>query len=51
MVFDLFISDVEEDYNKVFPTKHEDPDKIADKEKEDDDDVLEVGEDGVDISS
>ena len=42
-------SNVEEDYNKVFPAKHEDPVKTADKEKEDD--VLEVGEDGVDISS
>ena len=44
-------SNVEEDYNRVFPAKREDPDKTTDKEKEDDDDVLEVGEDGVDISS
>mmetsp|Transcript_24243 Transcript_24243/g.38029 ORF Transcript_24243/g.38029 Transcript_24243/m.38029 type:complete len:140 (-) Transcript_24243:1310-1729(-) len=41
-------SNVEEDYLKVFPAKSEDPVKVIDKKE--DDDVLEVGEDGVDIS-
>ena len=44
-------SNIEEDYNKVFAAKPEDPAKSTGKEKEEDDDVLEVGEDGVDISS
>lgn len=42
-------SNVEEDYLKVFPPKSEDSVKVTDKEEEDD--VLEVGEDGVDISA
>lgn len=40
---------IEEDYSKIFPAKSEDSSKGADK-KDDDDVVLEVGEDGVDIS-
>jgi hypothetical protein len=40
-------SNLEEDYQKIFPAKREDPAKATEKE----DDVLEVGEDGVDISS
>ncbi len=43
-------SNLEEDYLKVFPPKSEDTAKATDKE-EDDDEVLEVGEDGVDISA
>lgn len=41
-------SNLEEDYYKIFPAKREEPAKSTDKEEED---VLEVGEDGVDISS
>eukprot|EP00984_Skeletonema_dohrnii_P019545 scaffold9360_cov120-Skeletonema_dohrnii-CCMP3373.AAC.6 len=41
-------SNVEDDYSKVFPAKGEA--KASDKEEEEDD-VLEVGEDGVDIST
>lgn len=42
-------ANIEEDYSKIFPAKSKDSAKGADK-KDDDDDVLEVGEDGVDIS-
>ena len=42
-------ANVEEDYNKVF-AEPEDPAKSTGKEEEEED-VLEVGEDGVDISS
>lgn len=41
-------SNVEDDYSKIFPAKHEDHGKATDKEE---DEVLEVGEDGVDISN
>jgi hypothetical protein len=41
-------ANIEEDYSKIFPAKSKDSAKGADKK--DDDDVLEVGEDGVDIS-
>jgi hypothetical protein len=41
-------SNLEDDYYKIFPAKREEPAKSTDKEEED---VLEVGEDGVDISS
>ena len=39
---------IEDDYAKIFPAKSKDSAKGADKKE--DDDVLEVGEDGVDIS-
>ena len=41
-------SNVDEDYSKIFPAKSEVADKATNTE--DDDGVLEVGEDGVDIS-